>query len=1003
MKKILVLILAILTLIAAVNFAEVPAEIPVPELRGMAVDDTDAIELDAYIKGYALLVNAYYSDAQRMMYSRDIARMGALNVIKKESGMEFLPEEFIIKQDLIEALVRLSGQEATVVQNVMNNAVGMSDAAVERMKEDEYRVQAIALGFMTADEEIGLRDPVTKEQAALWLAKVLGLAETFQSADNVHSFGDWRDITPSSRAYIETLVTEAYMAVDNDGNFNPKRNITKGEMAYILNNAVSTMYGTLGVEAQVGLIIGEKSSTVQETGNTINERRLIVRNMDGTVTTILTSKNLGTKQRQEFVTLKNDIASLSNMIKPGDQVEYLIQNGQVIYMEVYNDGSIKEQIKRESDDADNLNIYYGYINKRISEEKWEDGSYLDIDRLRTTIYNGLVFDIVVEDNQTTGIRNDIIVYKDDKIGGVDLLEEGDVVELLVKDEKNIVYVKVSDPTQGQVSGTVRFVDTDQETGMTMLTIFDYDDKIKKYEVTSYADIVINHELAQVSDLKYGQDVTLNITNGYVTKISGETFINPGFIPDYSKMRNGSVVKVTEYGDLKVKYESGSYETIEVPTNTTIIKGGNIISIHALQEGDQVKLYFNDIYSSVTSLIEVEGKEQLIQNIYRGLVQDVNVYRNELTIVEPAVLNNAQWKNDEELYSKTFDVPDDVGIYVRGEKIDLTELSKLYRQKPVYIAIKDAYSTEEVVQISVAIGGEHFASDRIEDVDKVIGNFELQDNNANVVFNEGTIFVKNSKLVDASVIDQWDDVIVVSDYYRGQDNANIVRITSDAERIFDNIHIGAIEDVYGYAFSLRNYATISGNQWSDVNRSKSALFFYFNELDIKDITDKRNHKTLSSYEFYHGGYSREENENPSTAGLDYLRYYTFFVTDDDRKVVGMNIRQMGLLDNQNLDLLSDDEEEIKEKLDVRLANLVLTRGSIASFDDDWQRIEITDSHDWAEDFGRWNANRANSSVEYRDTIFVKNGERIEREDLNLGDYIYVLRDDEDALVVIVEVR
>lgn len=1002
-KKISLLLVLVLLCMSLINYAETPPpEIPVSELVGMGVDDEESVEIDGYIKGYALFLNAYFMDSQQTTYSRDIARMATLGVIKKNGSMDYEPDIEITKQELAEYLVRMSGQEAVVLQNVIAGAAGMGDEAVARMMKTEYITQALALGIMTVDEQIAMNGPASKEQAALWIARMLGLAETFQDVNTIYSFNDWRDITPSSRGFIETLVTEKIMDVDNDGSFNGNRTITRGEIAYILNNTAEEMYDEMGITANVGLVIGEKDSDVQETNNLLEEKRFVVRNMDGTLTTVVKRLNLGNNAKNDFVVLKDNIVSSSKRLAIGDQIEYLIRDDQVIFAEVYGDGSIREQIKRESSEGENLNIYYGYINRKITEEKWEDNNYLSVDRLRTTIYNGLVFDIVVDDNLTTGIKNDIIVYKDGDLGGVDLLAEGDVVELLVRDEKNIVYVLVKDPTHGQVSGTIRFVDTDMTTGMTMLTIFDYEDKIKKYEVTNYADISINHEMAKIGDLKYGQDVLLSITNGYVTKVVAETFLNPGFIPDYSKMRFGTVVLVNEFDNIRVKYDDGTYDTISVPDTTTIIKGGNVISAQVLQEGDKVKLFFNDIYSKDASLIEVEGREQLIQSLYRGIIQDVNVYKNELTLIEPAVLNNAQWINDETAYSKTFDIPDDIGIYVRGEKIDLVTLSKLYRTMPIYVAVRDDYSKETVVQVSVAIGGEHFAIDRVESIDKALGSLELQDNNRNVVFNEGTIFLKNSKLVDSSNLNRLDDVIIVSDYYRGQDNANIVRITSGSEQIFDNIFVGAIENVYGFAFDLRNYASISGNQWSDVNRSRSSLFFHFNDEDIIDITDKQNHITLSSYEFYHGGYSLDENISNDKIGLDYNRYYTYFITNDDRDVLGMNIRQLGLLDLQEIDIDFDDEDDIKRELDKRIDAFVLTRGTVASIDDYWQRVEITDSHDWAEDFGRWNANRGNSSVEYRDAIIVKNGKRIEPEDLELGESIFVLRDDEDALVIVVEV-
>lgn len=1001
-KRVIAMVLAIIMMMPTLAiYGEISPEIPVPELRGIGVGDENATEVNAYSKGYAAYVNAYFLDAQKTTYTRDIGRMAALGIIKKNGSMNYNADTPITKQDLVEALVRMSGREAQVMQGVLAQSAGMGEAAVANLVRQAYVTDATNQNIITQAESIGLSQPVNKETAAVWIARMLNLQPTLANADNVYSFGDWSTITPSNRGLIETLVSDKVMSVDNDGNFNPNRTISRGEVAFILNSTLEKMFAPLGITSNVGLIIGEKASDTQETGNLVKERRLLVRNMNGTLTTIVTKENTANNARNDVVTLKNDIVSTSKELKTGDQIEYLTRNNEVIFAEVYTDGSIAEQIKRQNDNGDNTNIYYGYISKKINEQKTENGNVYDVDRLRTTIYNGLVFDLVVEDNLTTGIRNDIIVYKDGKIGGVDLLKEKDVVEMLVKDEKNIVYVRVTEPSQAVVKGTLRFIESNDKTGTSMITVFTYDDKIKKYEATNYASVVINHEIKDIKDLKYGQDIVLDITNGYVTKISGETFIKPGHIDEYSKMRMGTVTRIDNLGNLKVKFSDNTYQTYKVPDGTPILKGGNNISSAAIREGDSVKLYFSDIYTNTAAKVEIEGKETMIKSIYRGLISDVNIYRKEITIVEPTVLSNAQWKNIDNTYSKTFTINEDADIYVRGKETPLAELDTIYKNKTVYLAIRDDYSKEQAMQISVAVGGEYFATDRIEDIDKVIGNLELFDNNRNVVFNEGTMIIKNSKLVDATALDERDDVLVVSDYYRGQNNANVIRITSDAEKIFDNIYIGAVEKVYSGTFTLQNYASISGNEWDAVKQTESAPFAYFNDLTIKNITDKKAHKTLTANQFFHGGYSKSENAVSNPGALNYRRYYTFFVTNEERHVKGMNIRHMGLLDGQNLDNTLKTEADIQKELDKRLANLRLSRGVVAGFNDTFKRIEITDSHDWAEDFGRWNANKGNTSVEYRDTIIMRDGQRIEREDVKLGDYLYILRDDEDALVIFVE--
>lgn len=177
-----------------------------------------------------------------------------------------------------------------------------------------------------------------------------------------------------------------------------------------------------------------------------------------------------TGDRNEFVLYKNGITTIAKHLEVGHQIAYLMREDAVFFAEVLDDGTIQEQIKDMNAEGGNGVLYYGLINERIQEEKWSGQDYLAIDRLRTSTYNGQIFDIVVEENFTTNIKNDIIVYKDGSIGGVDLLVPGDVIEMLVEDEARIIYVKVNEPTQDQVSGTIRFVDTDPETGQTLLTV-----------------------------------------------------------------------------------------------------------------------------------------------------------------------------------------------------------------------------------------------------------------------------------------------------------------------------------------------------------------------------------------------------------------------------------------------------------------------------------------------------------------------------------------------------
>ena len=116
---------------------------------------------------------------------------------------------------------------------------------------------------------------------------------------------------------------------------------------------------------------------------------------------------------------------------------------------------------------------------------------------------------------------------------------------------------------------------------------------------------------------------------------------------------------------------------------------------------------------------------------------------------------------------------------------------------------------------------------------------------------------------------------------------------------------------------------------------------------------------------------------------------------------MHLRQKGLVAGQNLDDTLTRESDIALRLDDTFNNAVLSRGIVTGDDETWDRIEITDSHDWTDYTGQWTANKANIFVKYTDAIVVKNNTVISVDDIQMGDYIYVMRVKEGALVIFVQ--
>jgi hypothetical protein len=222
-----------------------------------------------------------------------------------------------------------------------------------------------------------------------------------------------------------------------------------------------------------------------------------------------------------------------------------------------------------------------------------------------------------------------------------------------------------------------------------------------------------------------------------------------------------------------------------------------------------------------------------------------------------------------------------------------------------------------------------------------------------------------------------------------------------DEIFDNFYIGTLENVDANAFTMKNYTSLDGNEFDEINPATSRPYYMFTESEIKDVTDPDNVVTLEKDELFHGSYSRFENRSTDNDGLNYERFYTYFVTDGNLGVVSMNVRHKGLMVNQNIDDNYETEEEANGALTETLEDKVLTRGIIAERLDLYNRLRLTETYDYMGYRGGWVPNDSDTYFEHTDAIIIKNNEAISEEDIQIGDYVYFLRINEDALVIFVE--
>lgn len=989
MKKYLsFIIISVFLMTSSIAFGFDQLDIFVPEL--IPADNNNAVdeEVIGAANGYEVIFNTVFNDIRDATYEKAIVKMAAEGVVEKYGSYTFEPNKNITGYEALTFFVRFLGNENVVQENVLNNALGLDIDTVQDMFNEEYLLQAQNLGVILQEELPNVNQEVTKEQLAKWVFRVSNLQEQFDDLSEVFGFNDWVKIDPANRGIIQAVVNEGIMSYDNDGNFNPNKKVTRGEMAGIMDRLSESMYEERNINSNFGLIM----DIVDRTEGEESIKEIYVKNADDTNTKITVIKNNTSNKRNDFATYKNGIVSSSKNVTVGDEINYFLRDGEVYFAEVLDDQSILDKINEINKNQENVDLLLGTI-KEISEEKHDNNeTIVNKKRIRFSTINGNTYDLLIDTDLRTGVTDDVLVFKDGKAAGTELLEIGDQIELLIQDDRSVIYIKVGSFESQLVNGTVRAINDNS------IEVFDYNNRINTYPISKYNSVEVNNRPATLDDLSYGQDVKLEINSGFVTAIKSETFINPGYIPEYGKAKRAKVYK--KYNDgIYFLLDNGEYALYKITEATKILKEGRSIGSMALKDGDQVTLYFDDIYTDEVSKIEVDGKERLVGQVYKGTLLNVNQGASTMVLTNPSYLKNTTWEALDS-YNKTIDLDDRVKIYDGSKEVLLQDLLRNYKGEDLYVVVEEAYGNENGVFVTLKTGGEFVTSDRIDTVDLALGRMELKDSQ-NINYNDGTIVLKDGRIIDHSLLNEDDTVTVISEFYQGQTTANIVKVTTMFDEIFDNFHIGTLETVDQNAFTMKNYTSLDDNEFDEINESTSRPYYMFTESVIKDVTDPDEKIDLDREELFHGSYSRFENRSKDNDGLLYERYYTYFVTDGNLGVVSMNVRHKGLMTNENIDDNYETIEEANEAFTETLEDKVLTRGIIAERLDLYNRLRLTDTYDYMGYRGGWVPNNSDTYFEHTDALIVKNNKAINEEDIEIGDYVYFLRINEDALVIFVE--
>lgn len=351
-----------------------------------------------------------------------------------------------------------------------------------------------------------------------------------------------------------------------------------------------------------------------------------------------------------------------------------------------------------------------------------------------------------------------------------------------------------------VQGSIESIDFSQN----IITILDYDGKRQDIKVLPATRIEIEGVAYTINQLYFGQEVDIILKDNEAKKIIAYPEDDPeryGYIMPGSRFKTGTVLFLTE-DEIEIK-RGDKREKYRITPNTTVYKKGEITSIIRIKEGDKVILTFDDIYSSEVSTLRVEDQEEHISGILSGKLQFVDGRKKEIHLLSPYLYkDNNKWVPYGEHLVRL--KVDDNNLYNGSEKITISDLGKL-KGKTVYIAYNSGYGRLNVSKLQVKNGSSRVYDSKIQDIE--YGKGKMIVDRSLVHFNEGTIVVKDNRLVDILNMNLNEKVRVNVDFRNGASYANVVAINGSSilEERVDNtkiiIYKGKIKDIFDYEIEI----------------------------------------------------------------------------------------------------------------------------------------------------------------------------------------------------------
>ncbi len=358
-----------------------------------------------------------------------------------------------------------------------------------------------------------------------------------------------------------------------------------------------------------------------------------------------------------------------------------------------------------------------------------------------------------------------------------------------------------------------------------------------YAPDPFVKVTKNYRQAEPGDISAGDLAFIRLDDeGRVVEISAVS----NFTPRYGKVISKKPSSIT------VRYDDGSVQLLAVNSEVIFIAEGRVVDYSALKEGDRVRLLL-EITPGATVIREVtiESGRHHISNIYRGSIERINTVSRSITIRNLEVFSRGMWVRTGVSAYSTIKLADEYFIYENNRKLDIETAARYYNYRDAYIAVEKDYGGKERAVVLSYINksdSEIIINDSIESANTSYGLITLAGSFKALNFGEGSIIVKDGRLVTGLSLSEKDTAYIAAlrDYYSGDYFAAIVQVSSRTSSQ-PEIYRGRIRSINEFRdFTVESFSRLDGTSWEYANTPKTFKITYDTRiLDDKGLVNPRN--------------------------------------------------------------------------------------------------------------------------------------------------------------------